>query len=271
MKQHSVPFALAVRRQWLHPSDTAAKESLKAATEELKLNGSTVDCSSLFPRVFSDELKVKKSISASVVASDSSSASPEFIFCARKLRYLLVLDLAGKYEITNFPVIVIDAVAGCELGRFHRYVQPVHLFDGCALNDSSPAIPFTAVLKEFDSWLRYKVGRGLDGLGHDWTDTAFVCGGDWDCKHVHTQCGISGIAVPSAFSQWVNITRVYGELYGPHVRGMKNMLAKLRLLGSNDCPKFGFRHLGMDAETIGRCVVHLLDQGVDMAINGWEL
>merc|ERR1712032_1325952 len=111
-------------------------------------NGSTIDCSSLFPRVFSVELKV---------ASDSSSDLPKLASLSatqgaqdmgtQKLRYLLVLDLAGKYEITNFPVIAIDAVAGCELGRFHHYVRPVHRVDGCALNDSSPAIAFTTVLK----------------------------------------------------------------------------------------------------------------------------
>ena len=34
--------------------------------------------------------------------------------------YLLVLDLEGKDEITEFPVIIIDAWTTREVGRFHR-------------------------------------------------------------------------------------------------------------------------------------------------------
>merc|ERR1739841_147413 len=77
-------------------------------------------------------------------------------------RYLLVLDLEGKEEIIEFPVIAIDATKRCEVGRFQRYVRPAHLFDGCALSPDSPAVPSDIVLQDFDVWLRTAVGQGLE-------------------------------------------------------------------------------------------------------------
>ena len=37
-------------------------------------------------------------------------------------------------------------------------------------------------------------------------DVAFVTCGDWDCKHIKTQCGICEVPFPRAFAQWINIS-----------------------------------------------------------------
>mmetsp|Transcript_75853 Transcript_75853/g.209365 ORF Transcript_75853/g.209365 Transcript_75853/m.209365 type:complete len:454 (-) Transcript_75853:116-1477(-) len=289
-KQHSVPYALAIRHEWLHPGDSAARQLLQSAAEQV-LGSAWLDSSRLFPRVFSQRLEAAKpkftscrhvpcdlsdlGFSWDAGGGEQCRARPQPDTLqpppTQRLRYLLVLDLEGKDEITEFPVLAIDAVLKCELGRFQHYVQPVHLFDGCALTESSPAIPFTQLLTIFDGWLRSTLGRSLHDIGQRKTDTAFVTCGDWDCKHVHTQCGISRIPVPAAFSQWVNIKRLYSDTYGGDFRGMKSMLSRLCLLDSKGDPKFGFHHLGMhDVENIGRCLMHLLEHNVEVAINGWK-
>lgn len=279
-KQHSVTYALAIRHEWLHPEDKAGKTLLQTAAEQA-LGPEWVASSCLFPRVFSQKLNSKKTKAADVSHDISDLGfswgiggeiqTRDLQHSSQPIRYLLVLDLEGKDEITEFPVIAIDSALRCELGRFQRYVRPVHLFDSCKLTESSPAIHFTEVLKEFDEWLRLILGRSLSDMGRVATDMAFVTCGDWDCKHVHTQCNISGVSVPAAFSQWVNIKHVYNDFYGGEFRGMKSMLSRLRLLDPKGDPKFGFHHLGMhDVENIGRCLMHLLDQDVEIPINGWK-
>lgn len=189
-----------------------------------------------------------------------------------QLRYFLVLDLEGKDEIIEFPVIVIDAKLRCEVGRFQRYVRPMQLFQGYALTPESPAVQFQVVLEEFSAWLCQTIGQSLSDFGSSTSNAAFVTCGDWDCKHVHTQCNICSIPTPTAFSQWINIKRSFSEAYGgKDFRGMKSMLARLGLLDSQGNVLHGFHHLGMhDVENIGRCVMHLLNQGFDLTINGWK-
>eukprot|EP00931_Biecheleriopsis_adriatica_P063642 TRINITY_DN38582_c0_g1_i1.p1 TRINITY_DN38582_c0_g1~~TRINITY_DN38582_c0_g1_i1.p1 ORF type:complete len:399 (+),score=85.03 TRINITY_DN38582_c0_g1_i1:19-1215(+) len=271
--RHSLPYAEAIRNDWLSPGDSQTRAALRAVAEET-LGSDTAE--SLFPRVFAQRIESKmRSPRAHSDLSDSgfvweapeddTPESPEI-----GMRYLLVLDLEGKDEIIEFPVILVDVAARRELGRFQRYVRPAKLFHDCSpLTEMSPARPFSAVLEEFDDWLLSLTGRRLQDLGNSDADMAFVTCGDWDCKHVHTQCSISGIPTPPAFAQWVNIKLLYSTTYGGNFRGMKSMLSMLRLLDASGDPKFGFHHNGMhDVENIGRCLLYLLEQDVEIAVNG---
>eukprot|EP00747_Dinoflagellata_sp_TGD_P178621 gnl/TRDRNA2_/TRDRNA2_27888_c0_seq1.p1 gnl/TRDRNA2_/TRDRNA2_27888_c0~~gnl/TRDRNA2_/TRDRNA2_27888_c0_seq1.p1 ORF type:complete len:509 (-),score=67.24 gnl/TRDRNA2_/TRDRNA2_27888_c0_seq1:15-1541(-) len=182
-------------------------------------------------------------------------------------RYLLILDLEGKDEITEFPVIALDSSEHREVGRFQRYVRPVKLFQGCKIEEESPAITFDKVLEDFDHWLNNTLGCGLHSFG---SSTAFVTCGDWDCKHVHAQCRINAIPVPTAFTSWVNIKRTYEVAYARPISGMRSMLKMLHLLDPAGKVIHGFHHLGMhDVENIGRCILHLLKEGKAVSINGW--
>eukprot|EP00439_Symbiodinium_sp_Y106_P029571 s972_g3.t1 len=304
--QHSIPYAEAIRNEWLHPDDSTMKEALRTAASEL-LGAREVSAAALFPRVFSQKLRCKpaqtetetdladlgfqwgpdpgtvetsaqkpgrwarrkgavsqEAAPAPPLSASGASPSPQGI------RYFLVFDLEGKHEIIEFPVLLIDAVAGTEIGRFQRFVRPTKLFEGCPVTDT-PAIPFPDVLAEFNSWLSEKTGRRLQDLaGRGMQDVAFVTCGDWDCKHIKTQCGICEVPFPRAFAQWINIKRTYSEAYGGEFRGMKSMLARLRLLDRDGNPRHGFHHLGMhDVENIARCLIHLLDSDVVLEINGW--
>ena len=300
--QHCVDYAEAIRHEWLHPGDAAARRALQAAAS--KLLGEQ-DAQNLFPRVFSHKLHCKQAAAQSADdlsdlgfqwSPDSGGTSESTTALQRpgrwsrkpaasrapveprswpelsqQIRYFLVFDLEGKHEIIEFPVMLIDAVARKEIGRFQRFVRPTMLFDGCPVMDT-PAVPFPEVLSEFSAWLSKSIGRGLEDLGSsDATDVAFVTCGDWDCKHIKTQCGICGVPFPAAFRQWINIKRSYADEYGGDFRGMKSMLAKLRLLDRDGNPKHGFHHLGMhDVENIARCLIHLIDSDVMLEVNGWQ-
>merc|ERR1712232_752289 len=103
------------------------------------------------------------------------------------------------------------------------------------------------------------------------SNAVLVTCGDWDCRHVHTQCDICGISAPNAFKRWVNIKRTYSATYGGEFRGMKSMLAMLGLLDRQGNVKHGFHHLGMhDVENIARCLLHLQSKDVEVTANGWK-
>ena len=250
--QHSIPYAMTIRSEWLHPGNVDTQNALRSAAVQL-LGDQAKD---LFPRVFSQRLQCKTAAHITEDLSDlgfewstgAASSEPQTEKRSRwsrrsgkaddsnleyqateapkltpKLRYFLVFDLEGKHEIIEFPVLLFDAVTGAEIGRFQKFVRPTKLFEGCPVTET-PAIPFPAVLAEFDSWLQNVLGRGLEAMGKDTSDMVFVTCGDWDCKHVWTQCQICGVPAPRAFSRWINIKRSYADTYGGDFRGMKSML-----------------------------------------------
>ncbi|KAK1321015.1 ATPase family AAA domain-containing protein [Acorus calamus] len=69
----------------------------------------------------------------------------------QNLDYLLVLDLEGKVEILEFPVVMIDARTMSFAGSFHRFVRPVRMSE-----------------KRINEYVEGKYGRmGVDGVWHD--------------------------------------------------------------------------------------------------------
>eukprot|EP00435_Cladocopium_sp_Y103_P059696 s347_g21.t1 len=227
LTRHSVLYAMAIRHEWLNPGDPNARKDLQSVAAEILGEARARD---LFPRVFSHKIQIKlkgKDFGATASnatnisdlgfewstgstgvdaeapaekthrwsrrfqpAADVQTVTPAHqVHQAPKIRYFLVFDLEGKYEIIEFPVLLFDAVTGSEIGRFQKFVRPKDLFKGCPLTDT-PAEPFPAVLEEFNSWLHKMVGKGLQEMGTDSSDMVFVTCGDWDCKHVKTQCKI---------------------------------------------------------------------------------
>lgn len=281
---HSVSFAKAIRNEWLRPEDPEAKAVLRVCAEKAA-GEDKVTRAEVFPRVFSEFLSCadptkitgqgKRRWNSRNGQETATEFAPKSLLAVGRERlaldpqFLLVLDLEGKHEIIEFPVIVIDALARREVGRFQSFVRPVQLFQGQELTPESPAVTFDIVLQNFDNWLRGTIDLSLDEVG---SKAVFVTCGDWDCHHVHTQCNICGIPAPPAFRRWVNIKRTYTTIYGREFRGMKSMLALLGLLDASGNVKHGFHHLGMhDVENISRCLLHLLKEGHEVTPNGSRL
>uniref|UniRef100_A0A804PX63 Exonuclease domain-containing protein n=1 Tax=Zea mays TaxID=4577 RepID=A0A804PX63_MAIZE len=106
---------------------------------------------------FSHNLKMDLPVNAS--ATDKSKP--------QKLEYLLILDLEGRVEILEFPVMMIDAQNREFVDSFHRFVRPTAMSEqrtteyiegkygkfGVDRVWHDTATPFKQVLQEFEDWL----------------------------------------------------------------------------------------------------------------------
>ncbi|XP_010904894.2 uncharacterized exonuclease domain-containing protein At3g15140 isoform X2 [Elaeis guineensis] len=173
--------------------------------------------------------------------------------CLNRLRpqdldYLLVLDLEGKVEILEFPVLMIDAKTMEFIDAFHRIWHDT-------------AIPFKDVLQEFEVWMtnHHLWEKDQGGSLHR---AAFVTCGNWDLKTmIPKQCKISKIKMPLYFMEWINLKDIYLNFYKRTATGMMTMMRQLEI------PVWGSHHLGIDdAKNIARVLQHMLADGVVLQI-----
>ncbi|KAL8512249.1 hypothetical protein ACS0TY_018629 [Phlomoides rotata] len=162
--------------------------------------------------------------------------------------YFLVLDLEGKVEILEFPVLLFDA----------KTMQVVDVFHS-VWHDT--AIKFEEVIEQFESWLR----KDRDGIIKLWREegdgrlnkAAFITCGNWDLKtKVPQQCEVSGIKLPPYFMEWINLKDIYLNFYNRRAPGMLSMMRELRIKA------LGSHHLGIDdSNNIARVLHHMLSDG----------
>ncbi|CAN6893209.1 unnamed protein product [Brassica oleracea] len=199
-----------------------------------------------------------------VTAADLEGKKPQ------EFDFFLVLDLEGKVEILEFPVLIVDARTMQVVDLFHRFVRPTKMSEQ-AINKyiegkygevgvdrvwHDTAIPFKQVVEEFEGWL---AEHGLWGKETDGAlnDAAFVTCGNWDIKtKIPEQCIVANINLPQYFMEWINLKDVYLNFYGREARGMVSMMRQcgIRLMGSH--------HLGIDdTKNITRVVQRMLADG----------
>ncbi|KAJ6795926.1 putative exonuclease domain-containing protein [Iris pallida] len=193
----------------------------------------------------------------------------------KKFDYVLVLDLEGKVEILEFPVVMIDTKTMEFVDAFHRFVRPIEMSEqrvneyiegkygklGIDRVWHDTSIPFTDVLEEFELWLenhrlwKKKLGGSLDRA-------AFVTCGNWDLKtKVPQQCKVSKIKTPSYFMEWINLKDIYLNFYNRRATGMMTMIRELEMV------PLGSHHLGIDdTKNIARIVQRLLTDGALLQI-----
>merc|ERR1711977_762210 len=63
---------------------------------------------------------------------------------------LAVLDLEGKDEIIELPVLLLDVHKKQEIARFHAWIRPSFLDE---TSGSGLAVPFSKALQDLQSWL----------------------------------------------------------------------------------------------------------------------
>lgn len=181
--------------------------------------------------------------------------------------FFLVLDLEGKVEILEFPVLKISAKTLKVEDIFHRFVRPSNMSEQ-RINEyiegkygkigvdrvwHDTAIPFKEVIEEFEAWLvqqKLWTGGNLDRA-------AFVTCGNWDLKtKVPQQCEVSRIKVPPYFMEWINLKDIYLNFYNRRATGMVTMMKELQM------PLVGSHHLGIDdTKNITRVLQHMLVDG----------
>ncbi|KAJ0989394.1 hypothetical protein J5N97_007750 [Dioscorea zingiberensis] len=189
--------------------------------------------------------------------------------------YFLVLDLEGKVEILEFPVVMINAKNMEFVDLFHRFVKPVEMSEkriseyiegkygklGVDRVWHDTATPFKDVLREFQIWMENHLlwGKEPGGSLHR---AAFVTCGNWDLKtKVPQQLKVSKIKPPRYFMEWINLKDIYLNFYRRRATGMMTMMREL------DIPLLGSHHLGIDdAKNIARVLQRMLADGAVLQI-----
>ncbi|KAI3441510.1 Exonuclease domain-containing protein [Psidium guajava] len=199
--------------------------------------------------------------------------------CPQELDHFLVLDLEGKVEILEFPVLIIDAKSLSVVDLFHRFVRPSQMSE-TRVNEyiegkygkfgvdrvwHDTAIPFREVIGEFETWLAQH-NLWAKEQGGKLNRAAFVTCGNWDLKtKVPQQCKVSRIKLPGYFIEWINLKDVYLNFYHREARGMMSMMKQL------DISVLGSHHLGLDdTKNIARVLQHMLVDGAIMSITAWR-
>ncbi|OVA11100.1 Exonuclease [Macleaya cordata] len=194
---------------------------------------------------------------------------------AQNLDYLLVLDLEGKVEILEFPVVMIDAKTLGFVDFFHRFVRPTKMSEkrveeyiegkygkiGVDRVWHDTAISFEEVIQQFEIWMTHH--RLWDReLGGALRRAAFVTCGNWDLKtKVPQQCKDSSMKLPPYFMEWINLKDIYLNFYKRRATGMMTMMKEL------DMPLVGSHHLGIDdTKNIARVLQRMLTDGAQMQI-----
>ncbi|TYI96329.1 hypothetical protein E1A91_D01G064100v1 [Gossypium mustelinum] len=168
--------------------------------------------------------------------------------CSQNVDFLLVIDLEGKVEILEFPVLLIDAKSLSLVDFFHRVWHDT-------------AQPFKEVMQQFEAWLSQH-NLWEKEKGSRLTRAAFVTCGNWDLKtKIPQQCEVSGIKLPPYFMEWINLKDVYLNFYGREARGMMSMMKQLEI------PLLGCHHLGIDdSKNIARVLQRMLVDGAFMQL-----
>lgn len=193
----------------------------------------------------------------------------------QNMDYFLVLDLEGKVEILEFPVVMIDAKTLDFVDSFHRFVRPTEMSEQ-RINEyiegkygklgvdrvwHDTAIPFKEVLQQFEIWIAHH-HLWKEELGGSLNRAAFVTCGNWDLKtKVPQQCRVSSIKTPTYFMEWINLKDVYLNFYKRRATGMITMMKELMI------PLVGSHHLGIDdAKNIARVLQRMLADGALLQI-----
>ncbi|XP_075489023.1 putative exonuclease domain-containing protein At3g15140 [Primulina tabacum] len=196
-------------------------------------------------------------------------------FRAQEFDYFLVLDLEGKVEILEFPVMLFDVKNMDVLDVFHRFVRPTKMSEQ-RINEyiegkygafgvdrvwHDTAVKFEEVIEQFEAWLdKHKLcGNERGGCLEK---GAFVICGNWDLKtSIPRQCAVSNMKLPPYFMEWINLKDVYLNFYNTRAPGMLSMMRGLQI------PPLGSHHLGIDdARNIARVLRHMLTDGAILKI-----
>lgn len=223
-----------------------------------------------------DEIHTERfSHNFSIAGKVESNASRSGNLRQQGLEFLLVLDLEGKVEILEFPVLLFDTKTMDVIDFFHRFVRPSKMSEqriseyiegkygkfGVDRVWHDTAIPFREVIEQFEAWLG-KNQLWQKDMGGCLSKAAFVTCGNWDLKtKVPQQCNVSKMKLPPYFLEWINLKDIYLNFYKQRAPGMLSMMRELNI------PPFGSHHLGIDdSKNIARVLQHMLNDGAYLQV-----
>ncbi|WRX28505.1 Exonuclease [Theobroma cacao] len=184
--------------------------------------------------------------------------------CSQNKDFFLVLDLEGKVEILEFPVLLMDAKTLRVVDFFHRFVRPSEMSEQ-AINKyiegkygkfgvdrvwHDTAQPFKEVIQQFEAWLTQHQLWEKKG-GGSFTQAAF------------RKLGFENKGPSTMQSFWDQAPPIFHGMDQSKgcARGMMSMMKQLEI------PSFGSHHLGIDdTKNIARVLQHMLADGAVMQI-----
>jgi ERI1 exoribonuclease 3 len=190
--------------------------------------------------------------------------------------YYCILDLEGKVEILELPILLYDVSQKKVTDVFHHYIHPTKMenqhikdyikgkYGSMNLEEEwwKNPIKFETALTKVDEWLlKNDLQFSKNPKGKSF---AFITCGNWDIKtQIPNQCQISEISIPDHFGSWINIKEVYNKFYKKSITGMAGMLGQLHIKLK------GTHHSGIDdVMNISTIVTRMIDDGAVFDITG---
>ncbi|KAL9645672.1 hypothetical protein ABK040_003405 [Willaertia magna] len=195
--------------------------------------------------------------------------------------FYCVLDLEGKVEILEFPVLLLNSKTLEIVDTFHHYIRPTKMTEehineyvkgkyvrwGLEKEWHEKAISFTECLELFKQFLSKHQLISIDNfdkIHYGAYSYAFITCGNWDIKtQIPKQCSICNIKLPVYFRKWINCKEIYNKFYKARITGMRGMLngLKIKLEGNH--------HSGIDdVKNIVSVVKEMITQGAVFNITG---
>uniref|UniRef100_A0A8D8YQ67 3'-5' exoribonuclease 1 n=1 Tax=Cacopsylla melanoneura TaxID=428564 RepID=A0A8D8YQ67_9HEMI len=170
-----------------------------------------------------------------------------------------------KYEIIEFPAILVHTESLKIVDVFHSFVRPVinpkltafcQQLTGITQKKVDNAPKFPDVLKKFESW--------LDSHGLLTERKFIVTDGPWDMgRFFFLQCKLSKLPYPAYAREWTNLRKIFRNFYKYHQGGTLEDMVKFVGLKFEGDP-----HRGLDdSYNIARMFLHLLKDGALIRVN----
>jgi len=193
---------------------------------------------------------------------------------AQPYDFYLILNLEGKEEILEFPVLLLPSKNLNAIQIFHLYCRPTSLsteqlnsqiehkfgryFD--MKNEwNNAAISFVDIVSQFEQWM-INIGllvKNSDGVcvRNENLSFAFVTLGNWDLRNqIPKQYELANLPLPKYFSEWVSLKDLFYTFYGTKPLSIRHMLSYFSM------PAIGFPHLGIyDIQNMARTLVRIME------------
>ncbi len=171
-------------------------------------------------------------------------------------------------EIIELPSVLLRLSERAAVDETWTFVRPLHhpqltefctTLTGIRQEDVDGAPVFPEAFEAHQRWLADRALTDADGAPR----FAFVTCGDWDLRSMlPRQCATSGLPVPRAYRQWINVKAVFARtLRLSRAPGMPGMLEALGL------ELEGRHHRGIDdCRNTARVVLALAARGASLEI-----
>ncbi|XP_055545054.1 ERI1 exoribonuclease 2-like [Wyeomyia smithii] len=202
-------------------------------------------------------------------------------------KYIIVVDFEAtcwpketqkwkKYEIIEFPAVLLNLETGKIEAEFRQHVMPVENprlsefcteLTGIRQEQVDAGVPLNTCLLLFGKWLQKVLAERNLSLPktnpYDQTGSvAFATWSDWDLGAcLSKECARKRIAKPACFDLWIDVKAIYMQFYQRRPESFANALTNLDIVFE------GRQHCGLDdSRNIARLIMRMCKDGANFVI-----